>query len=105
MSDVGDVVIVLSPILIIRSTGREIACLVRLKAIPLHTRAVKLNQTVFSKPDVLALLPKQDELWLLCHETGPDGAVAKSSANGLVGTGFASRYQFQPGAGVYRPNG
>ena len=25
------------------------------------------------------------------HKTGPAGAVAKSSANGLVGTGFASR--------------
>ena len=25
------------------------------------------------------------------HITGPDGAVAMSSANGLVGTGFASR--------------
>ena len=29
--------------------------------------------------------------------TGPDGAVAKSSANGLVGTGFVSR--LQPRAG------
>ena len=28
-----------------------------------------------------------------------DGAVAKSSANGLVGTGFASRYQLQPRVG------
>ena len=27
--------------------------------------------------------------------TGPDGAVAKSSVNGLVGTGFASRSRFQ----------
>ena len=31
--------------------------------------------------------------------TGPDGAVAKSSVNGLVGTGFASQYQLQPRAG------
>ena len=31
--------------------------------------------------------------------TGPDGAVAVSSANGLVGTGFASRYRLQPRAG------
>ena len=30
---------------------------------------------------------------LVC--TGPNGAVAMSSANGLVGTGFASRYQLQ----------
>ena len=28
--------------------------------------------------------------------TGPDGAVAVSSANGLVHTGFASRYRLQP---------
>ena len=27
--------------------------------------------------------------------TGPDGAVAMSSANGLIGTGFASRYRLQ----------
>ena len=32
-------------------------------------------------------------------DTGPDGAVAMSSANGLVGTGFASWYQLQPRAG------
>ena len=31
--------------------------------------------------------------------TGPDGAVAMLSDNGLVGTGFASRYRFQPRAG------
>ena len=29
--------------------------------------------------------------------TGPNGAVAISSANGLVGTGFASGYRIQPG--------
>ena len=33
------------------------------------------------------------------RSTGPDGAVAKSSANWLVGTGFASWYRFQPRAG------
>ena len=27
--------------------------------------------------------------------TGPDGAVVMLSANGLVGTGFVSRYQLQ----------
>ena len=32
-------------------------------------------------------------------DTGPDGAVVMSSANGLVGTGFASRYRLQPRAG------
>ena len=31
--------------------------------------------------------------------TGPDGAVAMSSTNGLVGTGFASRYRLHPSAG------
>ena len=30
---------------------------------------------------------------------GPDGAVVMSSANGLVGTGFASRYRLQPRVG------
>ena len=29
----------------------------------------------------------------------PDGAVAMSSVNGLVGPGFASRYRFLPRAG------
>ena len=29
----------------------------------------------------------------------PDGAVAKSSVDGLVGTGFASLYQLLPSAG------
>ena len=32
-------------------------------------------------------------------------AVAKSSANGLEGTRFASRYRLQPRAGIKRPNG
>ena len=31
--------------------------------------------------------------------TGPDGAAVMSSANGLVGVGFASRYRLQPRAG------
>ena len=31
--------------------------------------------------------------------SGPDGAVAMSSANGLVGTGFASAYRLEPRAG------
>ena len=31
--------------------------------------------------------------------TGPDGAVAKTSANMLVGTGFTSRYRLQHRAG------
>ena len=31
-------------------------------------------------------------------QTGTDGAVAKSSAKGLVGTGFASRYRVIPRA-------
>ena len=32
-------------------------------------------------------------------QTGPDGAVAMSTANGLVGTGFTSWYRLQPRAG------
>ena len=32
-------------------------------------------------------------------ETGPDGAVAMSSPNGMVGNGFSSRYRLQPRAG------
>ena len=31
--------------------------------------------------------------------TSPDGAVAKSLTNVLVGTGFASRYRIQPRTG------
>ena len=31
--------------------------------------------------------------------TNPDGAVAKPSANGLVGIGFPSQYQLQHRAG------
>ena len=31
--------------------------------------------------------------------TGPDGAVAMSSACGLIGTGFTSQYQLQPRVG------
>ena len=40
-------------------------------------------------------------LLLLCGSgvIGPDDAVAMSSANGMVGTGFASRYRLQPRAG------
>ena len=33
------------------------------------------------------------------HIKDPDSAVAMSSANGLVGTGFSSWYRFQPRAG------
>ena len=36
--------------------------------------------------------------------TSSDGAVAMLMANGLVGTGFASRYRLQPRAGFERPN-
>ena len=32
-------------------------------------------------------------------KTDTDGTVAMSSANGLVGTGFATRYRLQPRAG------
>ena len=35
----------------------------------------------------------------LIDNTVPDGAVVKSSAKGLVGTGFASGYRLQPRAG------
>ena len=37
--------------------------------------------------------------------TGPHGAVAMSSANGLVGTGIVSRYQLQSRAGFKGPMG
>ena len=36
---------------------------------------------------------------LLIRKTGPDGTVVMSSANGLVGTGFASQYWLQPRSG------
>ena len=34
--------------------------------------------------------------------TGPDGAVGKSKANGLVGTGFTSQYRLQLRAGFFK---
>ena len=34
-------------------------------------------------------------LMLQGQRTGPDGALHVASANGLVGTGFASRYRLQ----------
>ena len=42
----------------------------------------------------------KDTLYLKLNKTetkntGPDGSVVMASANGLVGTGFASRYQLQ----------
>ena len=37
--------------------------------------------------------------------SGPDGGVVMSSANGLVGTGFTSRYRLQPGACFKGPMG
>ena len=36
---------------------------------------------------------------------GPDGAVSKLSANGLVGTGFVSRYRHVPRVGFKGPDG
>ena len=38
-------------------------------------------------------------IFVSCMMTGPNGAVVMSSANGLVGTGFASRYRLQPRVG------
>ena len=35
----------------------------------------------------------------LLARTGPNGAVAMSLANGLVGTGFTSQYRLQPRTG------
>ena len=37
---------------------------------------------------------------VVAQATGPDGAVAKSSDNRLVGTGFATRYRLQQRAGL-----
>ena len=50
------------------------------------------------------LLPYHNKNYNNCvHlQLPPDGAVVMSSANGLVGTGFASRYQLQPRAGVLK---
>ena len=44
-------------------------------------------------------------LIILHSHIGPDGTVAMSLANGLVGTGFTSQYRLQPRAGFLRPNG
>ena len=53
--------------------------------------------------------PRHDEIKRasidINEPTGPDGAVAMSSANGLVGTGFAYRYRFIPIASLWRANG
>ena len=46
----------------------------------MHTTKLDNNITVIDDNDVI---------------TGPDGAVAMSSANELVGTGFASLYRLQ----------
>ena len=42
----------------------------------------------------------EGDMYISISLTGPDGAVAMSSANGLVGTGFASLYHLQPRAGI-----
>ena len=39
------------------------------------------------------------KILIISQVTGPNGAVVMSSANGLVGTGFASWYRLQPRAG------
>ena len=55
--------------------------------------------------------PSVDMGMLIVHSpsftviTGPDDAMAMSSANGLVGTGFASPYRLQSRANVLRLNG
>ena len=38
-------------------------------------------------------------MYVFMYISGPDGAVAKSTANGVVGIGFVSRYRLQPKAG------
>ena len=50
------------------------------------------------KMDELMQVTSTCTVKLLINQTGktvPDSAVAMSSANGLVGTGFASRYRLQ----------
>ena len=44
-----------------------------------------------------SLSPKHIAILML--HTGSNGTVVMSSVNGLVGTGFASRYRLQPRAG------
>ena len=44
-------------------------------------------------------------LWERDEATGPDYKLTMSSANGLVGTGIASRYRVQPRVIFKRPNG
>ena len=39
---------------------------------------------------------------LCLNKIGPDGAMAMSSVNWLVGTGFVSRYRLQPRVGVLK---
>ena len=42
------------------------------------------------------LMTNMDQGEVIVSDTDADGSVAKSSAKGLVGTGFASRYRLQP---------
>ena len=45
---------------------------------------------------MIVLLDKESCVHNVYQHTGPDGAMVMSSVNGLVGTGFASRYWPNP---------
>ena len=47
-------------------------------------------------------LEHASEFYLLVVATGPNGTVAKSLANGLVGKGFISQYQLEPRTGFLK---
>ena len=54
-----------------------------------------MHHTIDRITHTTAFVTQAEEHWL----TGPDGAVVKSSVNGLIGTGFAFRYRLQPREG------
>ena len=63
------------------------------------------HTTAFVTPVVEYWLEREIAQWVFrsveggALAIGPDGAMAMSSAYGLLGTGFASRYRLQPKVG------
>ena len=63
-----------------------------------NTRNIKIdNKQILITNKVSKIIPNivNKNVLRALFETGPDGAVVMSSANGLVDTGFASRYWLQ----------
>ena len=77
-----------------------------------HPTDMITHTTAFVTPVVEHWLEREIAQWVsldnLCkqnymyYRTGPDVSLAKSSANGLVCTGFACRYRLHPTSGFLR---